>query len=128
MSYNKNINAISDYEDVLAAVVDGYVEGLAKGNFDTIMETFHDDASMYGFFKGDLLGGSIRNLNGYIEQFGAGPDMKSRLDVLAMTPTTAVVRIELEHAADGGNYTDYHSLLKVDGKWKVVSKLFHLYD
>ena len=28
--------------------------------------------------------------------------------------------------AAGGDFTDYHSLIKIDGKRKVVAKLFHL--
>ena len=45
-----------------------------------------------------------------------------------MTPTTAVVRVTMERDAAGADYTDYHSLIKIDGRWKVVAKLFHLYD
>lgn len=127
MTINKNINSVADYEQVLA-VVQGYIDGLYKGNVEDLKKVFHKDAVMYGFTSDELLGGTVNNLYDYIEKFGDAPNIKSRLDVLHMTPTTAVVRVELENDAADGNFTDYHSLIKIDGQWKVVAKLFHLYD
>jgi hypothetical protein len=39
-----------------------------------------------------------------------------------------VYRATMEKDAAGADYTGYHSLIKIDGQWKVVAKLFHLYD
>lgn len=126
MAINKNINQVEDYKEVVS-VVQGYVDGLQSGNIEELRKTFHEDAVMYGFTEGGLLGGSINNLYTYVEQFGAAKNIRTRLDVLHKTPTTAVVRVEMEEDAAGGSFTDYHSLIKIDGNWKVVAKLFHLY-
>lgn len=127
MSANKNINAVQDYEDVLVAM-EGYVQGLKTGNVAELRKTFHQDAIMYGHLGEDLSQGSIDNLYTYVEKFGAAPNIKTNLTVLHKTPTTAVIRIEMEHDAADEDFTDYHSLIKIDGEWKVVAKLFHLYD
>lgn len=127
MSANKNINTVQDYEDVLAAM-EGYVNGLKTGNVAELKKTFHKDAIMYGHLGNDLSEGSIDNLYTYMEKFGAAPNIKTNLTVLHKTPTTAVVRIEMEHDAADEDFTDFHSLIKIDGAWKVVAKLFHLYD
>lgn len=127
MSANKNINSVQDYEDVLAAM-EGYVNGLKTGNVAELKKTFHKDAIMYGHLGSDLSEGSIDNLYTYVEKFGAAPNIKTNLTVLHKTPTTAVVRIEMEHDAADEDFTDFHSLIKIDGAWKVVAKLFHLYD
>ena len=124
---NKNVNAVQDYEDVIA-VVDGYVQGLKHGSVDQLRESFHADGIMYGHGPDGLLGGSIDNLYTFVEHYGKAPDIAVRLDVLDMTPTTAVVKVTMEKDAAGADYTDYHSLIKIDGQWKVVAKLFHLYD
>ena len=124
---NKNVNAVQDYDDVIA-VVDGYVQGLKDGSLEQLRESFHADAIMYGHGPDGLLGGSIDNLYTFVEQYGKAPDIAVRLDVLDMTPTTAVVKVTMENDAAGADYTDYHSLIKIDGQWKVVAKLFHLYD
>jgi len=126
MAANKNINAVQDYEDVLAAM-EGYVQGLKTGNIAELKKTFHQNAIMYGHLGDDLSQGSIDNLYTYVEKFGAAPNIKTNLTVLHKTPTTAIVRIEMEHDAADEDFTDYHSLIKINGEWKVVSKLFHLY-
>lgn len=127
MSANKNINTVQDYEEVLAAM-EGYVNGLKTGNVEELKKTFHQDAIMYGHLGNDLSQGSVDNLYTYVEKFGAAPNIKTNLTVLHKTPTTAVVRIEMEHDAADEDFTDFHSLIKIDGSWKVVAKLFHLYD
>lgn len=127
MAANKIINTVQDYEDVLAAM-EGYVSGLRTGNVAELKKTFHKDAIMYGHLGNDLSQGSIDNLYTYVEKFGAAPNIKTNLTVLHKTPTTAVVRIEMEHDAADEDFTDFHSLIKIDGEWKVVAKLFHLYD
>jgi len=123
---NQNINTVQDYEDVLAAM-QGYVNGLKTGNVAELKKTFHQDAIMYGHLGDDLSQGSIDNLYTYVEKFGAAPNIRTNLTVLHKTPTTAIVRIEMEHDAADEDFTDYHSLIKINGEWKVVAKLFHLY-
>jgi hypothetical protein len=126
MSTNQNINTIQDYEDVLTAM-EGYIHGLKTGNVEELKKTFHQDAIMYGHLGDDLSQGSIENLYAYVEEFGSAPNIKTNLTVLHKTPTTAIVRIEMEHDAADEDFTDYHSLIKINGQWKVVAKLFHLY-
>ncbi|GEM63462.1 hypothetical protein SF1_14440 [Sphingobacterium faecium NBRC 15299] len=127
MSANQNMNTIQDYDDVLAAM-EGYVHGLKTGNIAELKKTFHKDAIMYGHLGDDLSEGSIDHLYAYVEKFGAAPNIKTNITILHKTLTTAIVRIEMEHDAADENFTDYHSLIKMNGKWKVVAKLFHLYD
>lgn len=127
MAANQNINTVQDYEDVLAAM-EGYVSGLKTGNVAQLKSTFHQDAIMYGHLGDDLSQGSIDNLYTYVEKFGAAPNIKTNLTVLHKTPTTAIVRIEMENDAADEDFTDYHSLIKINGEWKVVAKLFHLYN
>jgi hypothetical protein len=56
------------------------------------------------------------------------PDIKTRLDVLAITPTTAVVRVDMEKDAIGANYTDFHTLIKIDGTWHIIAKVYLMYE
>ncbi|MGN7861253.1 nuclear transport factor 2 family protein [Microbacterium sp. 22303] len=125
---SQNIKTIptADFVAVKAALA-GYLEGLENGSFSRITDSFWDDATMHGFTADGLLAGSYKNLDPYVEQFGAAPASVTHLDVLAITPSAAVVRIDMEGAADGTDYTDFHMLLKQDGVWKVQAKLFHQY-
>ena len=59
---------------------------------------------------------------------GKAPEITTRLDVLAITPTTAVVRVDMEKDAIGAEYNDYLTLIRIDGDWKVIAKVYHQFD
>ena len=126
---SKNIKTVptKDFEDVVATV-DKYVEGLRVGSVAGLTQAFHKDAVMYGLINSELFGGPIKNLYDFVERNGAAPDIKTRIDVLAITPTTAVVRVDMEKDAVGANYTDFHTLIKHNGTWHVIAKVYHTYE
>ncbi len=79
---------------------------------------------MYGFTIGELIGGTTRDRFEFGDETGA-----SYLTQLTapITPTTAVVRCAWSGRV-GADYTDFHTLLKQDGTWKVIAKTYHQYD
>jgi hypothetical protein len=127
MSKNIKTVATQDYDKVVSTVAK-YVEGLRVGSVDGLAEAFHKDAVMYGFANGELLAGPIKNLYDFVEKNGTAPDIKTRIDVLAITPTTAVVRVDMERDAIDADYTDFHTLINLDGTWQIVAKVFHTYE
>ena len=123
---SKNIKTVPTTEyDAVIAVAQKYVNGLRNGSSDEVAQAFHKDAVMYGFTNGELLGGPIANLFDFINKNGKAPEITTRLDVLAITPTTAVVRVDRENDAIGADYNDYLTLIRVDGVWKVIAKVYH---
>lgn len=81
---------------------------------------------MYGLSNGTtLLGGPISNLYDFVRTNSAAPDIQTRIDVLAITPTTAVVRIDMEKDAINADYNDYLTFIKLDGRWQAIAKVFH---
>lgn len=123
---SKNIKTVPTTEyDAVIAVAQKYVNGLRNGSSDEVAQAFHKDAVMYGFTNGELLGGPIANLFDFINKNGKAPEITTRLDVLAITPTTAVVRVDMENDAIGADYNDYLTLIRVDGAWKVIAKVYH---
>ncbi|MFK4341931.1 MULTISPECIES: nuclear transport factor 2 family protein [unclassified Paenibacillus] len=120
-----NRTTLNDYEAIVNTM-NGYIEGNITGNSEAMKSTFHEDAIMYGYTNdGKLSTGSIQNLYNLIDTLGPAKDLQYRIDVLDVAVTVAVVRIILE--GPGVVYSDYHTLLKVDGEWKVISKVFHQY-
>jgi hypothetical protein len=126
---SKNIKTVptKDYEDVVATV-SKYVEGLSVGSVTEISQAFHKEAIMYGFTDDKMLGGPIKNLYDFVEKNGTAPDIKTQIDILAITPTTAVVRVDMEKDAISADYTDFHTLIKLDGTWRIIAKVYHMYD
>jgi hypothetical protein len=58
---SKNIKAVPTAEyNAVIAVANQYVEGLRAGSTEGVAKAFHQDAVMYGFTNGQLLGGPIK--------------------------------------------------------------------
>jgi len=48
--------------------------------------------------------------------------------MLAITPSTAIVRIDMERDAIGANYNDYLTLIKVNNTWQVIASVYHQFE
>ena len=127
MSHNRKLVAIDDNEAVVA-VSQAFVDALRDGDPDAVMAAFHVEAVAFGLGDGEWLSGPAHHLHGLIAKVGPAPDIKSRIDVLAITPTTAVVRADIEGDALGADYTDFYTLIKQNGAWKIVTNALHQYD
>jgi len=124
-----NIKAVPTAEyNAVIAVAQKYVDGLRVGSAQQVAEAFHKDAVMYGFTNGELLGGPISNLYDFVEKNGRAPEITTRLDVLAITPTTAVVRVDMEKDAIGADYNDCLTLIRMNGQWQVITKVYHQFQ
>lgn len=116
---------VSDYEAVLA-VIGKYTEGCAAGKSEVMKSAFAENALMYGYLNGEYYNGSINALYAAVDSLGAAPEAKTRVDVLAIEGTAATVRVTLENW-HGLSFTDFHSLIKENGHWKIIAKVFHQY-
>ena len=100
------------------------MNGCAAGDVELAKKAFHKDAVMYGYLNGELSAGSIENLYAAIGQLGADAGTKAEVDILEAVGTAATVRVVLENW-HGLSFTDFHSLVKIDGRWTIVAKIFH---
>jgi Putative lumazine-binding len=119
--------ATGEYTAVVQ-VASQYVEGMRLGDSAVTSEAFHEEAIMYGFNDGQLVRGPIENLYDFIDNHDPARDVVAHSDVLAITPTTAIVRVEMELDVLGKDYIDYLTLIKIDGAWKVITKVFHQFE
>ncbi|MDN3692406.1 nuclear transport factor 2 family protein [Chryseobacterium tructae] len=89
-----------------------------------LRESFYKDAIMYGYWDEYLVEGGIANLYDSVAKHGKAPNIKTHIDILHKTDRIALARIVYEKNAAEKDGMDYHALIKVEGKWKVISKLF----
>ena len=85
---------------------------------------FHEQATMYFVTNGKLQGGPIQGLFDAIDKAGPSPSLVGKIGAMDVNETTATVRIELYNWG-GARYTDQMSLLKVNGEWKIINKVYH---
>lgn len=123
---DKQADKANDAKAILA-VIDTYIEGLRTGRVDLLKKCFHKDAIMYGYsIQNTITEGSVQHLYDLIEKHGALAKVTSKNRVMHQTANTASVLAELETTAPNENSTDYLSLMKINGEWKIISKVYHL--
>ncbi len=116
---------VSEY-DVVAKVVQHYIDGAKSGRGDEMKPAFHEDATIFGYAGDDLFAGPIQNLFAWNDENGSAPGLQARIASIDLIGTIATVRLELDNWT-GHRYTDLFTLLKVDGEWKIMNKVFHLH-
>ena len=114
---------IQDYI-AIKDVVMLYVNGCVIGDVELAKQAFHKDAVMFGYLNDALCAGGIGTLYDAISQLGAAPDTRYEVDVMDVVGTAATVRVVLVNW-HGFSFTDFHSLVRIDGKWQIVAKIFH---
>lgn len=116
---------VSEY-DAIAKTVQPYIDGAKSGRGDDMKPAFHKDATIFGYVSGDLFGGPIQKLFDWNNQNGPATGLQARIASIDIIDTIATVRLELDNWT-GHRFTDLFTLLKVDGEWKIMNKVFHLH-
>lgn len=121
----RNLHA-SEAEAAAARIpLENYINAHATGNPDYIRKAFFPGAKIMAFRDGKLLNLSVEE---FASRFSGKPaadesQRKRRIDSLNITGNAGVARIVLDYPDT--TLTDYMSLLKVDGEWKIVNKVFN---
>ncbi len=113
-------------QDVITKVVQHYIDGARSGKGADMKPAFHADATVFGYVGPDLFAGPIEILFAWNDDNGPATELKDRIASIDVTGTVATVRLELENWT-GFRFTDLFTLLKVDGDWKIMNKVFHLH-
>ena len=113
-------------EDAIAKAVQHYIDGAKSGKGDDMKPAFHKDATIFGYVGADLFAGPIQLLFDWSDGNGPAKELNARIANIDLVETVATVRLELDNWS-GARYTDLFTMLKVDGQWKIMSKVFHLH-
>ena len=116
---------VNDY-DAITSVLQHYIDGAKSGKGDDMKPAFHQDATVFGYVGPDLFAGPIERLYAWNNDNGAATKLEARIASIDLVDTVATVRLELENWT-GHRFTDMFTLLKVDGVWKIMNKVFHLH-
>ena len=117
---------VTEY-DVIADVVQHYIDGAKSGKGDDMKPAFHEDATIFGYVGDDLFAGPIQQLFAWNDGNGPATGLQARIASIDLIDTVATVRLELDNWT-GHRYTDLFTLLKIDGEWKIMNKVFHLHS
>ena len=121
-----NVTTGLNDQNVIAKFVQHYIDGARSGKGDDMKPAFHEDATVFGYVGPDLFAGPIQNLFAWNDDNGPATELEDRIASIDVTGTVATVRLELDNWT-GFRFTDLFTLLKVDGDWKIMNKVFHLH-
>jgi hypothetical protein len=117
-------NVVDDY-DAIHRVLQLCTEGEAKGDVTKLREAFHPDARMFGSLAGERYDVPIEELFELAESAPADTgNYRSRVLSVQQTGDAAVGVVAEEGYWGTVSFIDYFQLARIDGVWKIVSKLF----
>lgn len=125
---NKTMSKPTDVQEyqAITEVLNKYIEGCKQAKSSIMKPAFNQHATMYSVgADGKLAGGAIPILfEGIDKDFRPSPDAQAAVVRIEIVGTAASARIDANDMS-GISFTDFFHLLKVEGKWTVVSKIFH---
>jgi len=121
-----NANTNESENNAITKIIQHYIKGAKSGKGDDMKPTFHKDATVFGYVGDDLFAGPIQNLFAWNDENGPATGLKSQIASIDLIDTVATVRLELDDWT-GHRFTDLFTLLKIDGEWKIMNKVFHLH-
>ena len=116
---------VGDDYDAIHRVLELCTEGEAKGDVGKLGEAFHEDARMFGSIAGTRYDVPIEELFALAESEPADTGTyRSRILSVHQTGDAAVGVVAEEGYWGSLSFIDYFQLARIEGDWKIVSKLF----
>ena len=114
---------IQDYQAIVQ-VLGHYIDGNQQGSGARMRAAFHAQATIFGLNGSEVFGPEIGKLFDLVDQFEPSPEATAVIARVDIVGTAASVRLDSEKVA-GQRFTDFFNLLKIDGSWSIVNKIYH---
>jgi len=116
-----------DSLEMIRQTVQDYFDGLYHSDVETLKKVFHVNAQVVGFYKGNPV---FQSLEGFLEivegtpaPFEKGEEYDMKIVSIEVTGDEAIAKVADLYL--GLRFTDYLSLLKINGEWVIVNKMFN---
>ena len=100
-----------------------YLDGGTNNDFETLKKAFHKNASMKF-----ISGAGYKEVNAvdfFENAIKPGPKQNRKTSIVAINITGNAANAQLRIDYPTFFLMDFMNLLKIDGEWKIVSKIFH---
>jgi len=117
------INAQSEFELISNTLID-YIEGSTEGQPNRLKIAFHPDLNLYAIGKDQSL--TIWSGTDYIKDTKEGKPTGESGKIISINyeNNAAVAKVEISHPKNPNTYIDYFMLLKIEGKWTIIHKMY----
>lgn len=112
----------------VTAVVRDYIDGTYHGDTEKLRGVFHEKAVMNGYLGDDCL---LADPAPFIEDIASSPVMadegdpyQAEIESVRIEGNVASVVVSETGFKGDGTLVDFFHLIKTDGSWHIISKLF----
>jgi hypothetical protein len=117
--------AQTDEKEAVKVPLNNYLKAHATGDQDAARKAFHTDGNLIWIKDGKH---TTRSFAEFVAGFNGKPaadeDKRKRaIESIDVAGNAASAKIVLDYPAV--RFVDYMTLLKIDGEWKIVSKVFY---
>lgn len=129
---NNNDNLTAEEMAIKEVIKKAYIEGVHINRDPDAMKVSFDSGFEMKYVKDNQVGVmTLEQWIGFVERLkGKFPepskDVEYNIPMISVAGDAAVARIEV-YKGSKHIYSDFFSLYKVDGEWKIVSKIYHAY-
>jgi hypothetical protein len=120
-----NTQAQNSEEAAVRVPLENYFKAHATGQGDYIRKAFHTDAKLFWIRDGKYTQLTSEEFAARFNGKAADDEAqrKRTIESLSITGNAATAKLVLDYPTV--KFTDYMSLLKIEGEWKIVNKIFY---
>ncbi len=111
-------------EKAIERVIGKYIEGGRAADSSIMKPAFHENAQMSGPAEEGAFSGPIQALYEHVDSNGPATDLDMRIVSITISDERAASVVLYADSWHGVNFTDHFHLLKIDGTWKIMSKIY----
>ncbi|MBV1832265.1 hypothetical protein HNW77_17115 [Komagataeibacter sp. AV436] len=123
----KKLIPFGEYEKV-KQVIENYLISVKDGDTKLLPNCFNEKSITYGFVNDNLIGGDGNPTLEFIKNHGSSPNINFIVNIVDITPKTAIAVIVTEKDAANCDCKEYITLINLDNSWSIISKIFIQFD
>ncbi|KQV84265.1 nuclear transport factor 2 family protein [Rhizobium sp. Root1220] len=115
-------------QQAVEAVVHLYIEGMTFANEAALRKAFHPQCAVIGHYE-NAVEWLTRDefIAAIVSEGAAAPGTQPHLDIQMLDIIGDAATVKVSDSFAGMRFTDYLSMLKIQGRWTIVNKLFYLH-
>lgn len=111
---------------MIEEVIQNYFQGYQHADTALIQKAFHSDTKLLSVDEGKLDVTEMKDWLKNLEDRKLSGDIRiGELKILALDVTDFAASAKIQITFPNRVFTDYLSLLKIDGRWQIVGKIYH---
>lgn len=120
-----SFTATPEEKKAVAVPLENYIKAQATGNGDFMRKALHPEAKVMFFSDGKFTQWSAEEFAGRFNGKAADDEAKRKrsFKLLDISGNAAIAKVTLDYPTV--KFTDYMTLLKIEGEWKIINKTFY---